>query len=318
MAAEWRKLTRGRRRPAVRALLTLASVLLLSSCATLERQGAVPEEPAAAPAAAPKTLAESPGGAERKKLVALYGGDYHWPKAEAYLNAVLVRLAKASETPGQPYRVTILNSGVVNAFALPSGDLFITRGLLALANDMSEVAAVMAHEIAHVTARHAFLRAEQEKKAALIAQAARVIQSQQKGAEVEASSAMNIAGFSRAQELEADRVGIGVTARAGYDPFGAARFLNSLARSSALRASLIGQKGSDKPDILATHPSNSRANRGRSPGGAADRRTGNRGNRRPGLSGVDRRHGLRRRSDGRGDTRPQVHSSAVGLCHRGA
>jgi len=254
MAADWRKSTRGRGRPAVRVLLTLAAALLLSNCTTLERQGAFPEEPAAL-VAAPKTLAESPGGAERKKLVALYGGDYRWPKAEAYLNSVLVRLAKASETPSQPYRVTILNSGVVNAFALPSGDLFITRGLLALANDTSEVAAVMAHEIAHVTARHAFLRAEQERKAALIAQAARVIQSQQKGAEVEASSAMNIAGFSRLQELEADRVGIAVIARAGFDPFGASRFLNSLARSSALRASLIGQKGSDKPDILATHPS---------------------------------------------------------------
>ena len=252
MAASWLKLRR--RRPGFRAPRVLAAALLLAGCSTLARQGIAPELPSA-PAAAPKTLAETPNDAERKRLIALYGGEYHWPKAENYLNDVLVRLAKASETPGAPYRVTILNSAVVNAFALPSGDLFVSRGLLALANDTSEVAAVMAHEIAHVTARHAFLRAEQEKRAALIAQAARVIQSQQKGAEVAASSAMTIAGFSRQQELEADRIGIAVTARAGYDPFGASRFLSSLARSSALRASLIGRKGGDKPDILATHPS---------------------------------------------------------------
>ena len=67
----------------------------------------------------------------------------------------------------EPYRVTILDSPVVNAFALPSGEIFITRGLLALANDGSEVAAVMAHEIAHVTPRHAAQRAELEKTAAL-------------------------------------------------------------------------------------------------------------------------------------------------------
>jgi predicted Zn-dependent protease len=210
---------------------------------------------AAAPVAAPKALGDTPEQAERKKLIALYGGEYRWPKAENYLNEVLVRLAKASDTPTQPYRVTILNSAVVNAFALPSGDLFVTRGLLALANDTSEVAAVMAHEIAHVTSRHAYLRAEQEKTAAVITQAARVIQSRQKGEEVQDIAARTIAGFSRQQEFQADQIGIAVIARAGYDAFGASRFLSALARSSDMRSALIGQKNSDKPDILSTHPS---------------------------------------------------------------
>lgn len=255
MTAKLRKSARVRRGRAASSPSVLVALLLLASCSTLEQQGSEPPT-AAPPAAAPKVVgAETPNSTERKRLIALFGGEYHWPKAENYLNDVLVRLAKASETPGQPYRVTILNSGVVNAFALPSGDLFVTRGLLALANDTSEVAAVMAHEIAHVTARHAFLRAEQEKRAALIAQAANVIQSRQKGAEVQASSALTIASFSRQQELEADAIGIAVTARAGYDPYGAARFLNSLARSGEFRASLMGQKSAQKPDIMATHPS---------------------------------------------------------------
>ncbi|WP_298359375.1 M48 family metalloprotease [Rhodoblastus sp.] len=230
----------------------IAVLTLLAGCATLEQQGMAPPPPQAA---APKALRDTPQDAERKRLIALYGGEYQWPKAQTYLDQVLVRLATASDTPTQPYRVTILNSGVVNAFALPSGDLFVTRGMLALANDTSEVAAVMAHEIAHVTARHAFLRAEKEKTEAVIAQASQIIESRQKSDEIEAAAARTIAGYSRQQEFEADRLGIDVIARAGYDPFAASRFLTALGRSSEMRAELLGQADSGRPDILATHPS---------------------------------------------------------------
>jgi predicted Zn-dependent protease len=73
---------------------------------------------------------------------------------------------------------------------------------------------------------------------------------------VEALKKQTLAGFSRQQELEADQLGIRVIARAGFDPYGASRFLTSLGRSTALRASLVGQKASDsRPDMLSTHPS---------------------------------------------------------------
>ncbi len=228
----------------------------LAGCASLELQGEKPPPRIEAPAAAPRTVGvDALTTAEHKKLVTQFGGEYRWPAAENYLNDILTRLAAASETPTNPYRVTILNTPVVNAFALPSGNLYISRGLLALANDSSEVAAVMAHEIAHVSARHAAARAEREKQAALIAEAATVIQSRQKGEEVESYQRLSFAGFSRQQEIEADKIGVGVIARAGYDPYGAARFLASLGRSTALRAEMVGQKSSDRPDILATHPS---------------------------------------------------------------
>ena len=222
------------------------------------RDAEVPKELAAqVPASAPKTLGvDTAVSAEHKRLVRLFGGEYRWSPAQAYLNGILEKLAAASETPGKAYRVTILNTPVVNAFALPSGNLYVTRGLLALANDTSEVAAVMAHEIAHVTAHHAADRAEQEKRTALISKAASVIQNQQKGAEVRSLSARSLASFSRQQELDADQIGVKVIARAGYDPFAASRFLASLGRSTALRSILIGQKpGGDRPDILSTHPS---------------------------------------------------------------
>jgi predicted Zn-dependent protease len=238
------------------AAVAAAALIALAGCASLERVGEAPLTPAV-PAQAPRTLAiESPASLEAKRLAATFGGDYRAPAAEAYLNDILVKLANASETPGETvYKVTILNSPVINAFALPSGNLFVTRGLLALANDAAEVGAVMAHEIGHVTARHAYARAEREKEAAVVSQAASVIQSKQKGEQVEALRKQTLAGFSRQQELEADQIGIRMIARAGYDPYGASRFLTQLGRSTALRAALVGQKADSKPDMLSTHPS---------------------------------------------------------------
>jgi predicted Zn-dependent protease len=244
------------RQAGLRQALTLVATLLVASCSSIEQQGTKPIS-VDLPQAAPRTLgAEPAASAEHKKMVALFGGEYHYPTSERYLNEILAKLATTEGAGSEPYKVTILNSPVVNAFALPPGNLYVTRGLLALANDGSEVAAVMAHEIAHITARHALLRAEKEKQAAVISQAANVIQSRQRGEQVESTEKQSIASFSRLQELEADQIGIKAIAKAGYDPYGAARFLTTLERASAMRASLIGQGASaSKPDIMATHPS---------------------------------------------------------------
>lgn len=207
------------------------------------------------PAAAPRTVGyDSLTSAEHRKLVAQFGGEYRWPAAERYLNDILARLAVVSDSASQPYRVTLLNTPVVNAFALPTGELYVSRGLLALAADSSEIAAVMAHEIAHVAARHAALRAEREKQAAVIVEAAAVIQNRQKGEQVEATQKLSFAGFSRQQEIDADRAGVAVIARAGFDPYGAARFLTALGRSMALRDHALGQKSDERPNMMATHP----------------------------------------------------------------
>jgi predicted Zn-dependent protease len=246
--------TLGRFRSAA-SLAALVAALLLAACATMDNQGVVPVAPIEAPAA-PKVITESTSSAEHKRMVALFGGEYKDPAVEKYLDGVVQKFAATGNLAGKTYHVTILNSPIVNAFALPSGDLFVTRGLLALANDGSEVAAVMAHEIAHVTARHAIRREEEEKRAAVISKVAELVQTKQRGAEVAASAKLSIAGFSRQQELEADQIGIKTIAAAGYDAYGASRFLQALSRSTALRASLIGQNSSAaKPDILATHPS---------------------------------------------------------------
>ena len=123
----------------------------LASCAELEKQGQI-FAPMPLPHPRASNVRKFAATVQHKELVAQFGGEYRAPAAERYLDDILVKLAQASDTPGQAaYKVTILNTPVVNAFALPSGNLYVTRGLLALAGDASEVAAVMAHEIAHVT-----------------------------------------------------------------------------------------------------------------------------------------------------------------------
>jgi len=230
----------------------VALALALAGCASLEAPPAT-EAASVEPHPQPTTPAVSP---ERARLVEAFGGEYNSPAARRFLDDVLTKLAAATGTSSEPYRVTLLDSPIVNAFALPSGDIFITRGLLALANDGSEVAAVMAHEIAHVTAHHAAQRAELERRAALFKRVStQVLDKPKLGEEEAARMQLSIAHFSREQEFEADKIGIGVIAKAGYDPYAASRFLESLGRWSAFRSRVIGASSEDKPDMMATHPS---------------------------------------------------------------
>jgi predicted Zn-dependent protease len=233
--------------------LAVAFAISLAACAAIDPP---PTPISVMPPPAPRAVAGAQASPERKRLIEAFGGVYSAPATEAYLNAVLVKLAPASDAGGQPYRVTMLNSPVVNAFALPSGDIFVTRGLLALADDTSEIAAVMAHEIGHVTARHAAQRAEFEKTTALFTKVnTQLLAQRQAQDEAEARSKLAIASFSRQQEFEADQIGIKTIARAGYDPYAAARFLTALGEWSALRASVSGAGSADRPDMMSTHPS---------------------------------------------------------------
>jgi predicted Zn-dependent protease len=238
----------------LRALLAPLVALGLAGCATLDPYGQTPGVGPALPPEAPRTTGvETPDSAQHKRLVEMFGGEYRSYGTERHLNAILTKLAAASDKPGEPYRVTILNSQVVNAFALPGGNVYVTRGMLALANDSSELAAVMAHEIGHITAGHAGQRAEAEKDQQLIRKVTEVLQ-KDKGEQVQARGAASLASFSRQQEFDADQIGVTTIAKAGYDPFGAARFLTSLSRSAALRASLFNQRAGG-PQISSSHPS---------------------------------------------------------------
>jgi predicted Zn-dependent protease len=192
---------------------------------------------------------------EHERILATYGGSYDDPHLEALIGKTVDRLVAASEHPEQGYKVTILNSGAVNAFALPTGQLYVTRGLIALANDTSELSSVLSHEMAHVLAKHAAIREDQVKQAAVAV--TRVVSDTSSDPDLTAmalaKTKLTMASFSRAQEFEADGIGVGISAKAHFDPYGAARFLSSMERNAELKA---GKTPIDPraQDFLSSHP----------------------------------------------------------------
>lgn len=231
-------------------VLGALAALWLASCAQIpdtSRQVTLPQAPKA-------TEASTAVQKEHARILAAYGGEYDDTKLEALVNRTVARLVAASERPDLKYRVTILNSPAVNAFALPTGQIYVTRGLLALANDTSEVASVLSHEMAHVIARHAAIREEQAKQAAIVSTVVSdVLSDPNLGALALAKSKLALASFSRAQEFEADGIGVGIAARAGYDPFGASRFLTAMERNANLKP--LGTSDPRSLDFISSHPS---------------------------------------------------------------
>jgi predicted Zn-dependent protease len=193
---------------------------------------------------------------EHQRILAAYGGVYNDAKLQVMVEQTVERLVAASERPDLHYKITLLNSQSINAFALPTVQLYVTRGIAALANDESELASVLAHEMGHVVARHAAIREEQAKQAALVGRVVSdVISDPEVGALALAKSKLALASFSRSQEFEADAIGIGIASRAGYDPNGAVRFLTSMEHNSELKphqnTSAIDPRA---PDFLSSHP----------------------------------------------------------------
>ncbi len=238
------------------ALAVFVFGLALAGCAALD-----PERIGLSDAGSPRdevaTQLPPAQRREHERLVTSYGGVYRAPALESLIAKTVERLSSISENPSVKYRVTILNSPAINAFALPGGSLYITRGLVALANDTSEIASVLAHEMAHVVARHASSREEQIRQAVIESRViSDVLSDPNLGALALAKSKLSIATFSRGQELEADAVGVGISARAGYDPYGASRFLTAMGKYAELRAAATGAESlRDRMDFLSSHPS---------------------------------------------------------------
>ena len=192
-------------------------------------------------------------GAEgHPKVLKANGGAYQSQKLEELLAVVVGRLVTHSNDPDRAYDITVLNSPAVNAFALPGGYLYVTRGLLALANDAAEVAAVLAHEMAHVEANHGVLRSRQAKVVDIADRVTSEVVTNPVVAQVaKASTERRLSTFSQKQELQADAVGIKLLGEAGFDPFAAARFLIAMDRFAKWRKSLNNGDG----DMTSSHPS---------------------------------------------------------------
>lgn len=210
------------------------------------------------------------GRAEHPKVLSEFGGGYRDPKLQTYVEGIGDRLKTVSELPQDKFTFTVLDSDVVNAFALPGGYVYVSRGLLALANDEAEVAGVVGHEIAHVTARHTAQRYDRAQEAQIGATVAQVLGAvvggillgeggTQLGGQVggglgSLGGTAYVQGYSREQELQADELGVRYLSRAGYDPQAMATFLDQLDASDRLRRAGGSDQGGEVPSWLASHP----------------------------------------------------------------
>lgn len=201
----------------------------------------------------PNDPQEKIGKNEHPLVLAKYGGEYRNSDVEKLLAVIVGRLVEVSQDKGRVYKVTVLNSPKVNAFALPGGYLYVTRGLLALANDSSELAAVISHEMAHVSSNHAILRKDKQSSTKVGEEVvSEVLGGSIAGRVALAANQLKLADFSKDQELQADAIGIRMLGNAGFDAHGSSRFLETMQAFQSLNSAESEQFNSDV--FLSSHP----------------------------------------------------------------
>ena len=176
-------------------------------------------------------------------------GVYDDPLLQRYVNDIGQQLARVSHRPNLPWTFTVVDSPAINAFALPGGYIYLTRGILAYLDDESELAGVLGHEIGHVTARHAAQAYTRQAQAGIALTVLSIfVPGTAPFADLGATGlSVLFLRHGREAELEADRLGVEYGSGSGYDPAGVPRFLATLARVDAL-----SERG--VPNWLSTHP----------------------------------------------------------------
>jgi predicted Zn-dependent protease len=183
------------------------------------------------------------------------GGRYDDEPLHAYVDRVGQALAINAELPDLKFTFTVLNAPDVNAFALPGGFIYVTRGLIALADTEAQLAGVLAHEIGHVTARHAAQRYSWASVAQFGGLLLRATDAKKFGEAFDLGGQIFLSSYSRDQEFEADTLGIRYLARAGYDPRGVPGFLAKLRQHALLVSGANGsRRDPDQFQLLGTHP----------------------------------------------------------------
>ena len=179
------------------------------------------------------------------------------PVIQSYIHSLGYQLVANSDESSQPFTFFVVRDNTINAFAAPGGFIGIHAGLILTSEDESELAAVIAHEIAHITQRHMARTIEQANKHRLttgIALLAAILLGQDVEQLTEAAISTSIAAnaqiqidFTRAHEKEADFIGIQTLANTGFDPEGMPRFFERMQKASRLF-------GRELPEFLSTHP----------------------------------------------------------------
>ena len=242
--------------PAGRLLASAALLALAISPVSLGAQTAAPVQSISA-------KDKEAGAKAHPELVAEFGGAQTGTQA-AYVEAVGKNIAVQSGLSNAKgdFTVTLLNSPVNNAFAIPGGYIYTTRQLVALMNNEAELAAVLGHEVGHVAARHANKRQSAATKNTLLGAGLAILsgvllgnsqigQVLQQGF-LQGSQLLTLR-YSRAQETESDNLGVEYLRKAGYDPRAMSTVLQSLANQNALDARLMGTTN-QVPAWASTHP----------------------------------------------------------------
>ena len=198
-------------------------------------------------------------------------GVYPDQRLQAYVNEIGQKLAKQSHRANIPWTFTVLDSPEINAFALPGGYVYITRGILAYMESEADMAGVIGHEIGHVTARHGAQRATRQQTAGLGVLAATVLGAvleskvgvsggtEMFGQMAKGMAAGYVAKYSREQELQADSLGAEYLARSNYDPRNMIDVIRVLKLQEAFAVEEARAEGRPAPEganWLSSHPSN--------------------------------------------------------------
>ncbi len=192
------------------------------------------------------------------------------PRVQAYVNDIGQRLARQSQRANLQWTFTVLDSPEINAFALPGGYVYITRGIMVYLESEADLAAVIGHEIGHVTARHGAQRATRQQDAGLGVLAASVLgvllESQGVGGAGRAASDLSqtvaagyISRYGREQELQADGLGAEYLSRVRFDPRNMVDVINVLKNQERFAADMARAQGRQVPQQnswLSSHPSN--------------------------------------------------------------
>ena len=190
-------------------------------------------------------------------------GVYEDERLQQYVSAIGQRLAKASHRPDIEYRFLVVDAPDVNAFALPGGYIYITRGILAYLNSEAELAAVLGHEIGHVTARHSVQQLTAVTAANIGANILQIFVPESRG--LLGANAINLlggallSGYGREHELEADRLGAEYLARTSYDPQAMVKVVGVLKNQELFDAEVAKAEGRQPRayhGLFATHPDN--------------------------------------------------------------
>lgn len=238
--------------------LALATVGSLALALTGCMGGEIPS------ASTPITDQEAAQGAEyHPQLLAEFGGAMSGSQA-AYVESVGKKIAVQSGLGNaqDSFTVSLLNSSVNNAFAIPGGYIYTTRQLVGLMNNEAELAGVLGHEVAHVAARHSQRRQQAAQRNTILGAAGAILSGILLGDSglgdtltrgfLQGSQLLTLK-FSRSQELQADDLGIQYLDTAGYDPRAMSTVLASLAAQNSLDAQLMGRNAT-VPEWASTHP----------------------------------------------------------------